>query len=44
MTPLQNFIEEANKIDNKPELFSNEDLKSFTDLLDTQEEFDELLK
>jgi hypothetical protein len=44
MTPLQNFIEEANKIDGKTELFSNEDLKSFTDLLDTQEEFDELLE
>ena len=44
MTPLQNFIEEANKIDSKADLFSKEDLKSFTDLLDTQEEFNELLK
>jgi hypothetical protein len=44
MTPLQTFIEEANKIDTNEQLFSLKDLESFTDLLDTQEEFAELIK
>ena len=40
---VENFLEKANEKDNDKNFFSEADLKEFTDLVKTQDDFDSLL-